>query len=112
MNQKSYKCQRFGVCPLADKQELITFDDDDHFQCQSKEHTECPSKYGKCREELVEIKKPSGPKIPPAVMIGAAVVLLLVVSGISLGSCGKSTPAAKEKEIASELKKIWPWLSP
>ena len=109
---KKYKCQNFGVCPLADKEELIHFDDDDRFQCQSKEHIECPSKNLKCREQLVEIQPKSGLKRPLPVLIGAPVVLLLLIIGVSLGSCGGNTHAAKEKEIALELKKIWPWLSP
>jgi hypothetical protein len=109
---KHYKCQNFGKCPLADKEELIHFDDDDRFQCHSKEHTECPSKNLKCREELVEIQPKSGLKLPLPVLIAVPAVVLLLIIGVSLGSCGKNTPAAKEKAIASELKKIWPWLSP
>ena len=112
MTSKHFKCQNFGVCPLADREEFIHFDDEDRFQCTSKEYTECPVKRAKCREELVEIQPKSGLKLPLPVLIGAPVVVLLLIIGVSLGSCGGNTPAAKEKAIASELKKIWPWLSP
>lgn len=108
---KNYKCSNFGKCPLADKDELIHFDDDDSFHCASNTHTECPVKNPKCREELVEVQPKTGPKIPKPVLIGAPAVLVLLVLFLFLGSCGKNTPAAKEAEIAAELRKIWPWLS-
>jgi len=109
---KSYKCQNFGKCPLADKEELIYFDEDDHFQCASKEYTECPAKNPKCREELVEVPAKKGFRLPLPVLIGTPVIVLLIIIVASLGSCGKNTPVAKEKAIATELKKIWPWLAP
>ena len=113
MNQPKYfKCQNFGICPLADKEELIHFDDDDKFQCASKEHTECPARRGKCREELVEVQPTKGFKLPMPVMVGVPILLVFFIIAVSIGSCGKNTPAAKEKAIAAELKKIWPWLAP
>ncbi|MEI8386192.1 MAG: hypothetical protein WCG76_01220 [Verrucomicrobiota bacterium] len=110
---KHYKCQNFGVCPLADKEELIHFDDDDRFQCHSKEHTECPSKRLKCREELVEVANSGGGflgKIPKPALIAVPAVALVLIVAFFLSS--GTTPVKKEKAIASELKKIWPWLSP
>lgn len=109
---KSYRCNNFGKCPLADKEEAISFDDEDRFQCASGAYTECPAKNPKCREELVETVQKKGFKLPLPVIIGGAAVLLLLVVVLSLGSCGKSTPAAKEAEIAAELRKIWTWLPP
>jgi hypothetical protein len=108
---KTYKCNNFGKCPLADKEETIHFDDEDRFHCASNAYTECPVKNPKCREELVEVQPKKGPKLPRPVLIGAPFALVLLVFFLSLGSCGKNTPAAKEAEIATELRKIWPWLS-
>ena len=108
---KTYKCNNFGKCPLADKEETIHFDDEDRFHCASNAYTECPVKNPKCREELVEVQPKQGLKVPRPVLIGGPVALVLLVLFLSLGSCGKNTPAAKEAEIATELRKIWPWLS-
>lgn len=108
---KSYRCNNFGKCPLADKEEAIHFDDEDRFHCASNAYTECPVKNPKCREELVEVQPKKGLKVPKPVLIGAPAVFLLLVLFLTLGSCGKNTPAAKEAEIAAELRKIWPWLS-
>ena len=108
---KVYKCQNFGVCPLADKEELIHFDDDDHFQCQSKEHTECPAKKLKCREELVEVLPlPRNPL--PLVIAAVVAVALLSIGGLVVFSGGGKDGPGKDKAIAAELKKVWPWLAP
>jgi hypothetical protein len=108
---KHYKCQNFGKCPLADKEELIHFDEDDRFQCASKQYAECPSKNPKCREELVAVTVKKRLSIPIPVLVGVPVVIVLAVILVAIAGVGKSTPAAKEKAIAAELKKVWPWLA-
>lgn len=111
MNSKHFKCTAFTDCPLAAREELIQFDEDDKFQCASKKYTECPAKRAKCREELVEVEAKKRFKIPLPALIATPLVLILIVVVASLWGCGKNLPAAKEKAIASELRKIWPWLS-
>jgi len=114
MAEKQYKCGNSPDCDLARTGEWIKIDDSGLFSCESGRYYKCPLKNKDCQtEHLKEIVKPKqGFKIPLPILIGAPVVIVLMILGVSLGKMGDKTDAAKKKAIAAELKKIWPWLSP
>lgn len=98
----TYKCQRVGICRLADDEEaVITFEED------GGRSPKCPLNYENCDKELKPfIEKKSS----PWKLYAAAAAGVLILVALLFAVTGEPSEEQRREAAAQELKEIWPWL--